>query len=293
MYKALLVLPLLAGPLWAQERDFSKVEVTVTKVAGTVSVLHGAGGNIGVSVGEDGIVMVDTDYSPVAARIKAALAGLSTRPIRFIFNTHWHHDHTDGNEVFQQLAPIIAHDNLRKRLASGGSVIGRTMKPASEGALPTITFSDTASVHLNGEDIVAIHYPNAHTDGDSIVYFTQSNVIHLGDEFVTYGFPFVDLENGGSVKGMIAALKRVTERFPADVKVIPGHGPVSTLDDVKKLVQMMEETTAIVAEGMKKGRTVEQLKQEKVLGAYSKWSGEFITTDKWIEIVFNDLKGSK
>jgi len=291
MRKALLGLVALSlgGTLIAQDQDYSKVEVKVVKVAGSVSMLQGAGGNVGVSVGDDGIVMVDTEFAPLAPKLKAALAGLTTKPIRFIVNTHWHSDHTDGNLAFQADAPIIAHDNLRKVLASGGHTMARTSPPAAKGALPILTFSDTLTIHLNGEDIALIHYPSAHTDGDSIVYFTQSNVLHLGDEFVTYGFPFVDLDNGGSVVGMTAALKQVVARFPQDVKVIPGHGPVSTMDDVRNLIKMMEETTAIVAAGKAKGKTLAQLQQDKVLDAYDKkWSGQFIKSDKWIELIYND-----
>jgi glyoxylase-like metal-dependent hydrolase (beta-lactamase superfamily II) len=290
---ALLALA-LAGFASAQDQDLSKVEIKVTKVAGTVSLLQGAGGNIAVSAGDDGIVMVDTEFAPLNSKIKAALAGLSPKPLRFIVDTHWHFDHTDGNLLFQADAPILAHDNLRKRLGSGGSIIGRKVDPAPKGALPILTYSDTVTIHLNGEDIVVLHNPHAHTDGDSIVYFTQSNVLHLGDEFVTYGFPFVDLDDGGSVVGMTAALKEVASRFPKDVKVIPGHGPVSTLDDVRNLVKMMEETTAIVRGEKAKGKTLAQVQQAKALDAYDKkWSGDFIKADKWIELVYNDPGATK
>jgi glyoxylase-like metal-dependent hydrolase (beta-lactamase superfamily II) len=298
MRRALLVLSLhavlSAGVLYAQDQDFSKVEIKVTKVAGTVSMLQGAGGNIGVSVGEDGIVMVDTEFAPLAAKIKAALLGLSTRPVRFIFNTHWHFDHTDGNEIFQEMAPIVAPEPLRKRMATGGtiSIAGRVIKPAPEGALPILTYTDSVTVHMNGEDIVATHYPSAHTDGDAVVYFKQSKVVQMGDLFVTYGFPFVDLDNGGSVRGMIAVLRKIVEKMPPDVKVIPGHGDVSTLEDVRKLAQMMEETQQIVAEGVRKGKSLDRLKQEKVLQAYDKYSGAFVKTDTWTEILFNDLKAA-
>jgi len=280
------------------QQDFSKVEIKVSKVAGNVYMLQGAGGNIGVSVGEDGVVIVDDDYAPLADKIVAALKGITDKPLRFVINTHYHGDHAGGNPVFGKSTPIIAHDNVRKRLQVGGDVgNGGSIKmnsPASppEG-LPIITFERDVTVHLNGEDIRALHFPNGHTDGDSVVFFPKSNVVHMGDDFVTYGFPFIDLQGGGSVAGMINACEGVLKQLPPDVKIIPGHGPISTPEDLKRFVTMLKETRAVAQKAVKAGKTLEQLKQAKILAPWQKFSGAFISTDAYIETLFNDLTGKK
>ena len=293
-FTILLTLALAA----AQDQDLSKVQITVTKVSGNVYMLQGEGGNIGASVGEDGIVVVDDQYAPLAEKIQAALKGVTDKPVRFIINTHYHHDHTGGNAYFQKQAPVIAHDNVRKRLESGGDAgnlgsISMHRDPAPKDALPIITFDHDVTVHLNGEDIRALHFPNGHTDGDSIIFFPKSNVVHMGDDFVRYGFPFIDLAAGGSVEGMIAAMEEVIPKLPADVKVIPGHGNISNLDDVHTYVKMLIDTRAAVEKGVQQKKTLDQLKLEKVLAPWQKWSGDFVTTDAFIETLYNDLTGKK
>jgi len=283
---------------FAQNQDFSKVQMKVTQVAGNVYMLEGAGGNIGASVGDDGIVIVDDQYAPMADKIKAALKGITDKPVRFVINTHYHEDHTGGNAIFQQTVPIIAQDNVRKRLQEGGTAgnfgaVSFEAKPQPKEALPIITFDHDVTVHLNGEDIRALHFPHGHTDGDSVIFFPKSNVVHMGDDFVTYGFPFVDLGGGGSVKGMTAALEEMIPKLPPDVKIIPGHGPVSNLDDVRRFVAMLKDTTAVVEKGIQQGKTLEQLKQENVLAPWQKWSGDFITTEQWLVTLYNDLTGKK
>jgi cyclase len=295
----LLAVPIIAATAsLAQSQDFSKVQIKVEKVAGNVYMLQGAGGNIGASVGDDGIVVVDDQYAPMADKIKAALKGITDKPVRFIINTHYHEDHTGGNAIFQQTAPIIAQDNVRKRLEEGGTAgnygaVKFEAKPQPKEALPIITFDHDVTVHLNGEDIRALHFPHGHTDGDSVIFFPKSNVVHMGDDFVTYGFPFVDLSGGGSVEGMIAAIDEIIPKLPPDVKVIPGHGPVSNLDDVRRFVAMLKDTRAAVQNGIKQGKTMDQLKAENVLGPWQKWSGDFITSDQWLVTVYNDLTGKK
>src|SRR6476620_11685436 len=274
-----------------QGQDFSKVEMKVEKVAGTVYMLQGQGGNIGASVGDDGIVVVDDEYLPLAEKIEAALKGIADKPVKVVLNTHWHGDHTGGNPHFGQKAPIVAQENVRKRLASGGKTRFGETKPADKIALPIITFEDKVSVHLNGEDIRAIHFPNGHTDGDSVIFFTQSNVVHMGDDFFNGGmFPFIDIDSGGSVQGMIAGDDKVLAEVPDDVKVIPGHGPLATKDDLRKFVQVLKETSAAVEAGIKKGKTLDQLKQEKVLAKWDSWGQSFIKTDMFIEILYDSLK---
>ena len=282
----------------AQDEDLSKVQIKVTKVSGSVYMLQGAGGNIGASVGEDGIVVVDDQYAPLAEKIQAALKGVTDKPVRFIINTHYHGDHTGGNAFFQKQAPVIAQDNVRKRLEAGGPAgnlgsISMDHKPAPKEALPILTFDHDVTVHLNGEDIRALHFPSGHTDGDSIIFFSKSNVVHMGDDFVRYGFPFIDLAAGGSVEGMIAAMEEVVPKLPADVKVIPGHGDIANLDDVRTYTKMLIDTRAVVERGIQQKKTLDQLKQEKVLEPWKKYSGDFVSSDAFIETLYNDLTGKK
>jgi cyclase len=286
----------LAGMLAAQERDFEKVEIKVVPVAGSVYMLQGAGGNIGVSSGEDGIVIVDDQFAPLAQKIRTALKGIADRPVRFVLNTHWHGDHTGGNEKLSGEATIIAHENVRKRLAAGApsmNVGGHdrpAIPPAPKGALPIITFDTRLNVHLNGEDIRAVHFPHAHTDGDVVIWFTKSKVVHMGDNFVTYGFPFIDLRSGGSLKGLIAHLDRLIPELPADIKIIPGHGNVSTVEDLKKFTATLKEVTATVEAEVKKGKKPDDMKKAKILAKWdAAWGQGFIKTDSFIDMAYQDL----
>jgi glyoxylase-like metal-dependent hydrolase (beta-lactamase superfamily II) len=288
----------IAGLAFAQERDFSKVEMKVTNVAGNVYMLEGAGGNIGALVGEDGIVIIDDQYAPLFEKIQAALKGITDKPVRFVINTHYHYDHTGGNALFSKTSTVIAHENVRKRLQTGGAAgnggsVKFDIKTEAPEALPIITFQKDVTVHLNGEDIRALHFPSGHTDGDSIIFFSKANVVHMGDDFVTYGFPFIDVTAGGSVKGMIDAVESAIKQLPADVKVIPGHGGVSSLDDVRAFVKMLKETTAVVEKALAEKKTLEQMKKEKILEPWQKYSGDFISADAFIETLYNSLTGKK
>ncbi len=282
----------------AQDEDFSKVQMKVTKVAGSVYMLEGAGGNIGASVGDDGIVIVDDQYAPLAEKIQAALKGITDKPVRFIINTHYHGDHTGGNAYFQKQAPVIAQDNVRKRLehdggAGNGGSIHMDTKAAPHDALPILTFDHDVTVHLNGEDIRALYFPAGHTDGDSIIFFPKSNVVHMGDDFVTYGFPFIDVESGGSINGMIDAVVQVISQLPKDVKIIPGHGPVSSVDDVWSYLAMLKGTRDAVAIAIGEQKTLEQMKQAKILDPWKKYSGSFVNEDAFLETLYNSLTGKK
>ena len=285
----------------AQQQDFSKVEIKVSKVSGGIYMLEGAGGNIAASVGEDGIVIVDDQFAPLAEKIQGALKniGVTDKPVRFVINTHYHGDHTGGNEPFNNAgSTIIAHDNVRKRLETGGTAgngasIKMENKPAAKAALPIITFQHEVTVHLNGEDIRAMHFPSGHTDGDSIIFFPKNNVVHMGDDFVRYGFPFIDVASGGSVQGIIDAMEKTSMQLPADVKVIPGHGALSNMDDVRAYTKMLKETTAVVQKALDGHKTLEQMKQEKILAPWEKFSGNFVNTDAFIETLYNSLTGHK
>ena len=301
---SLLVL-LLARPAAAQqEPDWSKVQIKVTKVSGNIYMLEGQGGNIAASVGEDGIVIVDDEFAPLAEKIQAALKnlGITDKPVRFVINTHYHFDHTGGNTPFGTAgSTIIAQDNVRKRLVSGGSAgnggsIKFDYKPETKAGLPVITFEHDVTVHLNGEDIRALHFPAGHTDGDAIIFFPKNNVVHMGDDFVRYGFPFIDVAGGGSVQGMIAAMEKATAQLPADVKVIPGHGAVSNLVDVREFTKMLKETSTVVQKAIDSHKTLDQMKQGKILEPWrEKWAPEkaFINADAFIETLYNSLTGTK
>ena len=273
------------------QTDWSKVEIKVHKVNGNVYMLEGAGGNIGVSVGPDGILIVDDQYAPLADKIKAALKTLGEGKLKFVLNTHWHGDHTGSNAIFGPEAPVIAHDNVRKRLSTvqENKFFKRTTPASPKEALPVITFGHSVSIHFNGEEIRAIHFPTGHTDGDSIIYFTNSNVIHMGDHFFTGRFPFVDLDSGGDVEGFTKNVGDVIAKLPAGVKIIPGHGALSTPDDLKLFHRMLTETTDIVRKKMAAGKTLEQIKAESLPDEWKSWGTGFIKTDVWIEIIHRSL----
>ena len=273
------------------QTDFSKVQMKATKVAGNVYMLEGAGGNIGVSVGDDGLLIVDDQFAPLADKIRAALKGIADKKLKFILNTHWHGDHTGGNVAFGPEATIIAHDNVRKRLATEqkSTVFNTTTPPSPKEALPVITFDQSLSVHFNGEDIRAIHFPHGHTDGDSVIFFSTSNVVHLGDDFFAGRFPFVDLESGGSVEGLVKNIGELVNKIPADAKLIPGHGPLSTLDDLKSYHRMLQQTTEIVKQKIAAGKTLDQIKSEGLPAEWKPWGEGFIKTDRWVETIYKSL----
>jgi cyclase len=307
MRKLIVVIAGLAAMMGAagvrgQQQDFSKVEIKATKVAGNIYMLEGAGGNIAASIGEDGIVIVDDQFAPLAEKIQASLKnlGITDKPVRFVINTHYHGDHTGGNAPFSNAgSTVIAQDNVRKRLMEGGTAgnggsIKMEVKPGEKADLPIITFEHDVTVHLNGEDIRALHFPAGHTDGDSIIFFPKNNVVHMGDDFVRYGFPFIDVSSGGSVQGMIAAMEKATAQLPADVKVIPGHGALSNLDDVRDFTKMLKDTSAVVQKALKSHKTLEQMKKKKILEPWrEKWAGQFVNADAFIETLYNSLTGTK
>jgi len=294
----LLCILLAAGAACAQQQDFSKVEIKSTQLGEHLYLLQGAGGNITASVGADGVLMVDDEFAPLADKIRAALRAIADAPVRYVIDTHYHFDHTDANATFARAgATVIAADELRARLVSGGTIgngatISREMKAAEPGALPQITFDHELTVHLNGEDVRAVHYPHAHTAGDSIIYFPTAHTVAMGDIFVRYGFPFIDLNGGGSIDGMIAACQAVLQQVPADERIIPGHGEPAGVEDLRTYLKMLEDTRAAVAKALKSGRSLAQMKQEHLLGA---WSAQysppkaFIDTDAFTDTLFNSL----
>jgi Zn-dependent hydrolases, including glyoxylases len=296
---AIVCLFALAVVASAQEQDFSKIQSRITKVAGNIYMIDGtggfAGGNIGVSVGDDGILIVDDQYAPMADKIQAALKGVTDKPVRFVLNTHFHSDHVGGNKYFGQHATVIAQDNVRVRMASGNPDPDpdKHRDPAPKVALPIITFNNTATVHINGEDIRAVHFPHGHTDGDAVVWFTQSNVVHMGDDFFNGVFPFIDIDSGGSVKGLMKNLEEIIPQLNAQTKIIPGHGPLGTVDDLKKFLAMLKDSYAIVEKNVRQGKTLDQLKKENVLAKYDSWNWDVFKSNDFVEFIYKDIKGQK
>lgn len=253
----------------AQNNDFSSVEVTAHHVAGDVYYLTGSGGNIGLSVGDDGVVMIDTQFAPLTEKILAAIRSVSDKDVRFVINTHVHGDHVGGNENLGRLGlPIVAHDNVRVRMSQG--VNGAAPSPAV--ARPVLTFADSVRLHFNGEDINVVKVPAAHTDGDSIIEFPGANVLHLGDVFRTTGYPFIDTGNGGTAKGTLEALQIIIDMAGPDTRIIPGHGGISTVDDVREFRDMIATVADRVSGLIAQGMTLEQVLAAKPTADYDeKW----------------------
>ena len=277
---------IVSGPVGAQ--DLSKVEIKSEQVAPGVAVLFGAGGNIGVSYGEDGTILIDDQFAPLTEKIQTAVTTLGAQPVKFLVNTHWHYDHTGGNENLGKAgAVIMAHDNVRVRMAAGQG----DQKPSAKVALPVVTYADGLKLHLNGEEVRVIHMPAGHTDGDSIVHWTKSNVIHMGDLFfLRMSFPFVDASSGGNVRGVIAAADKVLAMADDQTKIIPGHGAVATKADLKQYRDMVAQIVAKVETSAKAGKTLEQIKAERPADGYGVKADGFITADRFVETVYNMVK---
>jgi cyclase len=289
----IILIAFLSTAALAQQNDFSKVEIKVIKITDHVYMLQGSGGNIGVSVGDDGIVIVDDEFAPLAPKIKEALKAISTKPIKFVINTHYHGDHTGGNEIFGRDGTIIAHDNARKRLENGTKVGGRDVPPAPKGALPVVTFNDRATIHVNGDDIRLVHLPHGHTDGDAMVIFTKANVVHLGDDYFLGSFPFVDLDNGGSLKGIIANLEAIYPTLDKDVRIIPGHGGLGDKPALNEFINMLKGTVAIMNEAIGRGETLEDVLKNRTLVAWSNWAAtDFMTLERYEEQLYKELKAA-
>jgi cyclase len=281
----------LAAPGQAQQ-DFSKVEVKAENLAPGVSVLFGAGGNIGVSHGEDGTVLIDDQFAPLTPKIQAAVAALGASPVKFLINTHWHGDHSGGNENFGKAgAVIMAHDNVRVRMASDQKTPFGEVKASPKVALPVITYAEGLKLHLNGEEVRVISVPPAHTDGDSIVHWTKSNVIHMGDLFFhKMSFPFVDRSSGGDVRGVISAADKVLAMADDNTKIIPGHGAVASKADLKAYRDMLVTIVGKVEAAVKAGRSLEEVKAMKPADGFGVNPSGFITADRFTEMVYGTLK---
>ena len=273
----------IVAPAAFAQRNFDNVEIKAIPVAKNIYMLEGSGGNIGVSIGADGNLIVDDQFAPLAEKIDAAVQKLNPGKIKFVLNTHHHGDHTGGNAAFgAKDATIIAQTNVRKRLSGEAN--------SKKEALPVITFDQSASVHFNGEEIKLLHHGPGHTDGDSIIYFTGANVVHMGDQFFNGGFPFVDLNSGGTVEGYIKTVSVVLEKVPADAKIIPGHGKLANVQDLKDYHAMLVETTSLVKKGIAEGKSLADLKAAGLPDKFKDFGNGFIKTDRWIETIYNSAK---
>ena len=272
-----------------------EVQIEATHVAGNVYMLTGRGGNIGVSVGADGILMIDDQFAPLAPKIREAVMGVARdagdvpEDIAFLINTHHHGDHTGGNPIFGKEARIVAHSNVRKRLSTTTETRGRTVEPIAEEGWPVITYDQGLSLHWNGEEVKLMHLPTGHTDGDSVVLFSKSNVLHMGDHLFNERFPFVDLSSGGDVEGYMKNVAQVIEMAPEGVKIIPGHGALATIEDLRAYHQMLVETTGIVRKGIAAGKTLAQLQAAGLPAKYASWGTGFIDTESWIATIHQSL----
>jgi glyoxylase-like metal-dependent hydrolase (beta-lactamase superfamily II) len=297
MRKLVWIAVLAAALPAAAQQDFSKVEIKAEKVAEGIWMLTGAGGNIGVCAGADGVFLVDDQYAPLTDKIKAAVAAVSDKSIRFVLNTHWHGDHVGGNENLGKAgAVLVAHDNVRKRMSTEqfNKVFNRATPPSPAIALPIVTFAESVSFHLNGTDVDAVHVPPAHTDGDVVVFFRKANVIHGGDTVFNGMYPFVDLSSGGSVEGMIGAADRILAAADAGTKIIPGHGPLATKADVKAYRDMLAASRDAIAPLVKAGKTLDEVKAAKPTAALDeKWGKGFIKPEIWATIVYESYGGKE
>jgi len=271
----------------AQPSKFDAVQIKVIQVAQNVYMLEGEGGNIGVSVGDDGVLLIDDQFAPLTQKIVDAVKTITDKPIRFLLNTHWHGDHTGGNENLGKLGVIIiAHDNVYKRLSvDQTNLLGKTAALSKVG-LPIVTFNDRIVYHLNGDEITAYHVPPAHTDTDSFVRFRNANVVHTGDVFASGRYPFIDSTNGGSVKGIIAAIDKLLPTLDDFTKVIPGHGPLSTRKEVIAYRKMISTVASRVEKMVKQGKTLEQVIAAKPLKEFDAEWGKFRKTDAFIPFVY-------
>ena len=296
MIRTLLAAGAAACAIWgvsAAQRDFSDVEIKTTKVADGVYMLEGAGGNIGLSTGDDGAFVIDDQFAPLSDKIMAAIAAVTDDQVAFLINTHWHFDHTGGNEAFGKSgAHIVAHDNVRNRLKEGmlGGGGLPDVGPASAEALPVITFSKTISFHWNGEHIKAWHPDPAHTDGDAVIFFKEANVVHMGDIFFNGTYPFIDLRSGGDVDGYIETQEAILARIDDNTKIIPGHGPLASKADLQRTTDMLKDVRARVQALVDEGVDADAAVAADPLADLNEdWGQGFINGERMVRTVHEAL----
>jgi glyoxylase-like metal-dependent hydrolase (beta-lactamase superfamily II) len=290
-----LALYLAAAPAAMAQQDFSKVEIKAEKLNDTTWMLVGAGGNMGLSVGEDAVFLIDDQFAPLAPKIKAAIAAITKKPVQFLLNTHFHFDHTGGNEAFGKAgALIVAHDNVRKRMTTDQliSFVGANSQQAAspKAALPVITVPGDISFHINGEEVQAFHVPRAHTDGDLIVHFKGGNVVHMGDVFFNGNYPFIDTGSGGTVPGVIAAFDRVLALADDKTKIIPGHGPLANKAALQATRDMLATVMVRLQEQRRAGMSDEQIRAAAPAADHDEqWGKGFIKPAQFVQMMLNGL----
>jgi cyclase len=293
----LIALVLLSAAAWPQKGDFDGVTIKTNKVSEGVYMLEGAGGNIGLSVGEDGAFIIDDQFAPLTPKIRAAVAALTNKPIRFVLNTHWHGDHVGGNENMAAAgAVIVAHDNVRKRMSTGQfmAAMKKQVPPAPQKALPIITFTQDVTLYLNGDEIHVVYAGPAHTDGDAVIGFKKANVVHMGDCLMTMSYPFVDVSSGGNFDGFIAVADRVLAMVDDKTKIIPGHGVVIDKAGLKAWRDMLATIRDRVKKLVDAGKTLDEVKAAKPSAEWDeKWGKEFIKPDQLVEAIYAGLKPAK
>jgi glyoxylase-like metal-dependent hydrolase (beta-lactamase superfamily II) len=275
------------------QQDYSKVEIRSDPVAGSVHMLTGAGGNLALSIGDDAAFLVDDQFAPLSARIKAAIASISRKPVRFVLNTHWHGDHTGGNEQFGRAGSVIvAHENVRRRMSSEqfSSFATQPIPPSPKAALPVVTFATDVTFHLNGDEIHAFHVPHAHTDGDAVVHFRRANVVHLGDVFFNKLYPFIDVGSGGTVAGTLAAVDQVLAMVGDDTKIVPGHGPLATRADLLAYRRMLATVQERVQALVREGRSLQDAVAARPTAEFDEaWGNGFLKPEQFLAVLWKDL----
>jgi len=290
---AAVMMALPAGPA-ALAQDFAEVVIKPTRVAPGVHMLEGRGGNIGVCSGPDGVFMIDDQFAPLTEKILAAVSTISDQPVRFVLNTHWHGDHTGGNENMGKTgAVIVAHENVRERMSSEqfSKTFKRTTPPSPKSALPVVTFNDSVTFHWNDDELHVFHVEHAHTDGDSIIHMKKSNVVHMGDVFFNGMYPYIDVSAGGNIEGVIAAVDRVLRLCNARTALIPGHGPLGTPDDLRRyramLVSARDRVMRMVNDGADRDAVIAARPTRDL---DEQWGGGFMKPDVWVGILYDGMR---
>jgi glyoxylase-like metal-dependent hydrolase (beta-lactamase superfamily II) len=287
--RATVVIGLVSGQSLAAQ-NFDTIQIRTQPLDGGLYMLQGAGGNIGLAVGDDAVFVVDDQFAPLTPKILAAIAAVTPRPVRFVVNTHWHFDHTGGNENMGKAGGLlVAHENVRRRMSMGQLMwtLNRRESAAAPGALPVVTFTESMTFHINGDSVVVKHVPPAHTDGDAIVFFTRVNVIHMGDLFVSEGLPFVDLSSGGSIHGVIRAAETAIAMANAQTRIIPGHGRLADRARLQAYRDMIVALRDRILAAIAAGKTLEEVQADSLTVPYR---GDFPNGhDRFVRLAYQEL----
>jgi len=268
-----------------------KRDITTQDLGDGFYMLLGPGGNIGVSIGDDGVFVIDDKFSRFADQIVGQIRAITDEPIRYVINTHYHGDHSGANaEMKDTGAVVVAHENVRKRMGMTfeNKAFGSTVEATDAKLWPDLTYSENATFHFNGQTVHAIHTPNAHTDGDSILYFEEGNILHMGDNFFFGMFPYIDVDGGGSLSGMIASHGKALELINDETKIIPGHGPLAVRADLIKTQDMLKTVEKRVKKEIARGATLENILEEKILADFAEYSS-FIDEDTMVKIAHRSI----